>query len=298
MKKFLSVGVATIIAASSLSLVAFAEDLVISKDNCNLTKVSDPTAAVKFTSDTYSGIVGGEDNGQWLIGGDNGDIGISFDMLKDYTNLEVDYTCDNPIEGVMIGLAFKTHISVDSRTDDSDGPIFNDYLPATWVPYGPQGTEGKGMTYNALETIYQTEVQASGTISIPVATLLDIFDDDCDYLMGIGFGANNNGENIPEDAIDYGEEYNLVCEAIKLTGYVGTTAEDTAVADEVVAEDTAVVAEDTAATDATTASAGDTTAVTADKASPNTGVEGVAAIAGIGLIATGIAVISSKKFKK
>lgn len=60
-------------------------------------------------------------------------------------------------------------------------------------------------------------------------------------------------------------------------------------------EDTSTdAATDTTAND--TAVAGDTTTATADKASPDTGVEGVAVIAGIALVATG-AIIATKKRK-
>ncbi len=61
------------------------------------------------------------------------------------------------------------------------------------------------------------------------------------YNMGIGFGADNKGENVPEDAIGDGEEYNLTCTAIKLTGYTGNSeVSETETVNENNAGDTAV----------------------------------------------------------
>lgn len=49
------------------------------------------------------------------------------------------------------------------------------------------------------------------------------------------------------------------------------------------------------AADSTTAAAGDTTAPTPDKNSPNTGVEGVAVVAGLAIIAAGAVVVAKKR---
>jgi hypothetical protein len=67
----------------------------------------------------------------------------------------------------------------------------------------------------------------------------------------------------------------------------GTTA---AAADDTAADDTA--AEDTAAADDTAAT---TTTTSADKGSPDTGVEGIAAVAGVAVVAAGAVVLSKKR---
>lgn len=76
-----------------------------------------------------------------------------------------------------------------------------------------------------------------------------------------------------------------------VSGFGGAAA-DSAVADEAPAEE--AVADEAPVVD-TTVAAGDTTVATSDKASPDTGVEGIAAIVGLGLIAVGAVVVTRKK---
>ena len=54
-------------------------------------------------------------------------------------------------------------------------------------------------------------------------------------------------------------------------------------------------AADDTATDATTGEAADDTATTPDKGSPDTGVEGIAAVAGVAVLAAGAVLVSKKR---
>lgn len=216
-------------SAAAADILAAGDELVVTpEDMQGLTRVSDSSAEVKFVgSASYSGMIGGEDNGQWLLGGDNGDTGFTIEDISRYSWLEIDYSCTlengDPfnIENVLIGAAFKVHIK--DRVDDSGNPVYYDYLPGTWVQYGPQGTEGKGTSVNALQTIYQTELKSEGTISVPVEKLLEVFEDDSDYIMGIGFGADNN-TYIPEENGGSGTNYTVTCKAIRLTNQQSANA--------------------------------------------------------------------------
>lgn len=290
-------------ALSVLTLNAFAAEMVLTKeDPTGLTKVSNPEAEVKFASNVYSGVIGGEDNGQWLIGGDNGDTGISLEMLAEYEAIEFDYTCDYVAEGVYLTPAFKVHISLDSRTDINGGPIFNDYLPPTWVPYGPQGEDGKGLTYNAFETIAKVQVEEAGTISISVEYLLDLFDDDSDYLMGIGLGALNNSDELSEDELDIAMAYDVRIEAIRLTSSPSADAAVNLLLEEpepvVTTTEATTPAPETEAT--TTTEAPETTAIT-NISSPATEyslVTIILPIVGIVIVVAVIIVIVVMKTKK
>lgn len=209
-------------SAAAADILAAGDELVITpEDTQGLMRASDPTAEVKFVSTaSYSGMVGGEDNGQWLLGGDNGDTGFTMEDLKKYSYLEIDYTCTldsgEPfeVEDILIGAAFKVHIK--DRTDDTGGTVYYDYLPATWVPYGPKGENGKGTSVNALQTIYQTELKSEGTISVPVEKLVEVFEEDSDYIMGLGFGADNN-TYLSEEDLSEKWQYTVTCSAIRLT---------------------------------------------------------------------------------
>ena len=54
-------------------------------------------------------------------------------------------------------------------------------------------------------------------------------------------------------------------------------------------------AADDTATDATTGDAADDTATTPEKGSPDTGVEGIAAVAGVAVLAAGAVLVSKKR---
>lgn len=209
-------------SAEAADIIAAGEELVLTlEDTKGLKKVTDPEADVAFVKEaTYSGIVSGENGGEWILGGDNGDTGISVEILQSYDYLEVDYTYtlnadeNKAIDGVMIGLAFK--VKIKDRLDDYGSEIFYDYTPATWVPYGPDGTNGRGTSVNALETIYSTQVQTEGTISISTEYLLSKFEPDASYIMGIGFGADNK-TYVGQEDLDAKWTYTVKCDALRLT---------------------------------------------------------------------------------
>lgn len=220
-KKVLSSILAGVISLSMLSGSIFAEgeakDIVLKPDEpTGLTMVSNPEKEVVFKKAAASKdfVVLGESDGQWLLGGDNGDIGISLEMLKQYEAIELDYTCDNAIDGTYLGFAFKVHVDMNSRTCEDGGYIFADYLPATWVPYG-SGADPKQpiKAINSLDEIYKRPIKDEGTLSVNVADLLAIFPEDMDYMMGLGIGADNKNDNISDD--DDGEEYQIVVKEIR-----------------------------------------------------------------------------------
>lgn len=290
-KKILSGFVACAVAATALSTAVFAEDLVIKPNEdgkkVNLQKVGilngeDCTGDVKVNTLSWDGLGLGPNEGLWMIGGDNGNAGITIEMLKSYEKLEVAYTCDDPLEGTKIGLTFKLHLDESKQMTDEGGYAFNDYLPADWIGYGPDGSVGKGKTYNALEAFGSSQIEAEGVISIKTADIIaNLGTDIGDYFMGIGIGVDNTA-NAEED-----EEtpYTIEWQSISLVGGTGT------------ADDTTPAADDTTpAADDTTPAADDTTAGgTTDKPNTDTGIEGVAVIAGLAILATGAIIVSKKR---
>ncbi len=274
MKKFISAMLASITAASLLiSAVSADGDIVLKPGEATgLTKISDSSKEVTFdkTSASKDWIVGGESDGQWLIGGDNGDIGISLDMLKNCEKLELDYTCDNPIAGTKIGFAFKVHVDLNSRTCEDGGYVFADYLPATWVPYG-SGSDGKQpiKAVNSLDTIYKTDIKDKGTLSVNAADLLKVFPEDMDYMMGLGIGADNKNDDISED--DDSEEYTVDVTEIRFVMKAGAQQP----------EKPAGTVSGNKEPDKSEA--------------PNTGIEGVAVVAGLAVLATGTIIVAKKR---
>ncbi len=270
-KKILSSILAGVVTASMLVANVFADGNIVMKPDeaTGLKWVSNPEKDVTFTkvNSSKDWIAGGESDGIWLVGGDNGDIGISLDTLKNCEKLEIDYTCNNPIEGTKIGFAFKVHVDMESRTCEDGGYIFADYLPATWVPYG-SGADGKQpiKAVNSLETIYQTDVKESGTLSISGADLLKVFPEDMDYIMGLGLGADNNNDNIAQEDKDNEEEYTVDVTEIRF-----------------------VMKEGQAPAEPADPADGE------NKDQPNTGIEGVAVVTGLAILATGAVLVSKKR---
>ena len=208
-------------AATAAELMESGEELVLTpEDTKELVTVANGNAVSFNKEATYSGMVGGENNGEWLLGGDSTDTGISIENLKKYKYLEVDYeySCETegaePVEGVMLGLALK--IRIEGRTDDMGNAVYCDYTPETWVPYGPNGENGKGTSTNSLEAIFRTQLKTEGTISIPVEELIAIFDPDSSYILGIGFGLDNKNY-VSDEAKKEKQKYSVSCKAIRLT---------------------------------------------------------------------------------
>ena len=230
-KRIAAAALASALAAAALTSAAYAataaelmesgEELVlVPGDTKELVTVANGNAVSFNKEATYSGMVGGENNGEWLLGGDSTDTGISLENLKKYKYLEVDYeySCETegaePVEGVMLGLALK--IRIEGRTDDMGNAVYCDYTPETWVPYGPNGENGKGTSTNSLEAIFRTQLKTEGTISIPVEELIAIFDPDSSYILGIGFGLDNKNY-VSDEAKKEKQKYSVSCKAIRLT---------------------------------------------------------------------------------
>lgn len=230
-KRIAAAALASALAAATLTSAAYAataaellengEELVlVPGDTKELVSVGSGSA-VNFNKEaTYSGTVGGECNGEWLLGGDSNDTGITIEDFKKYQYIEVDYEYSGeeegaqPVDGVMLGLAFKVRIG--GKLDDLGAAVYYDYLPETWVPYGPDGTKGKGLTANSLETIYRTQLKTEGTISIPVEELISIWEPDSEFILGIGFGLDNKNF-ITEEAKKEKQKYKVICKAVRLT---------------------------------------------------------------------------------
>lgn len=269
-------------AATAAELMENGEELVlVPGDTKEIVTIANGNAVSFNKEATYSGIVGGENNGEWLLGGDSTDTGISIENLKKYKYLEVDYeySCETegaePVEGVMLGLALK--IRIEGRTDDMGNAVYCDYTPETWVPYGPNGENGKGTSTNSLEAIFRTQLKTEGTISIPVEELIAIFDPDSSYILGIGFGLDNKNY-VSDEAKKEKQKYSVSCKAIRLTNeqsenaaanYLKGVPEETEEAEEAPAETTAETT--TAAPEATpaeTTTAAETTAAPQTTAAP------------------------------
>lgn len=230
-KRIAAAALASALAAAALTSAAYAataaelmesgEELVlVPGDTKEIVTIANGNAVSFNKEATYSGMVGGENNGEWLLGGDSTDTGISIENLKKYKYLEVDYeySCETegaePVEGVMLGLALK--IRIEGRTDDMGNAVYCDYTPETWVPYGPNGENGKGTSTNSLEAIFRTQLKTEGTISIPVEELIAIFDPDSSYILGIGFGLDNKNY-VSDEAKKEKQKYSVSCKAIRLT---------------------------------------------------------------------------------
>ena len=271
-------------AATAAELMESGEELVlVPGDTKELVTVANGNAVSFNNEATYSGMVGGENNGEWLLGGDSTDTGISIENLKKYKYLEVDYeySCETegaePVEGVMLGLALK--IRIEGRTDDMGNAVYCDYTPETWVPYGPNGENGKGTSTNSLEAIFRTQLKTEGTISIPVEELIAIFDPDSSYILGIGFGLDNKNY-VSDEAKKEKQKYSVSCKAIRLTNeqsenaaanYLNGVPEETEEAPaETTAETTTAAPETTPAetTAAETTAAPQTTAAPATTPAP------------------------------
>ncbi|MGN0619778.1 MAG: hypothetical protein ACI4J7_12225 [Ruminiclostridium sp.] len=287
-KRFAAAALASALAAAALTSAAYAataaelmengEELVLVPGDTKELVTVGTGISVNFNKEaTYSGTVGGENNGEWLLGGDSTDTGITIENFKKYQYLEVDYeySCDTegaePVEGVMLGLAFK--IRIGGRLDDSMAAIYYDYTPETWVPYGPDGTNGRGTSINSLENIYRTQLKTEGTISIPVEELISIWEPDSEFILGIGFGADNN-TYVSDEVKKEKQKYKVICKAVRLTNeqsenaaanYLNGVPEET---EEAPAETTA--AETTAAPETTPAetTAAETTAAPQTTAAP------------------------------
>ena len=271
-------------AATAAELMENGDELVlVPGDTKELVTVANGNAVSFNKEATYSGMVGGENNGEWLLGGDSTDTGISIENLKKYKYLEVDYeySCETegaePVEGVMLGLALK--IRIEGRTDDMGNAVYCDYTPETWVPYGPNGENGKGTSTNSLEAIFRTQLKTEGTISIPVEELIAIFDPDSSYILGIGFGLDNKNY-VSDEAKKEKQKYSVSCKAIRLTNeqsenaaanYLNGVPEETEEAPaETTAETTTAAPETTPAetTAAETTAAPQTTAAPATTPAP------------------------------
>lgn len=270
-------------AATAAELMESGEELVlVPGDTKEIVTIANGNAVSFNKEATYSGMVGGENNGEWLLGGDSTDTGISIDNLKKYKYLEVDYeySCETegaePVEGVMLGLALK--IRIEGRTDDMGNAVYCDYTPETWVPYGPNGENGKGTSTNSLEAIFRTQLKTEGTISIPVEELIAIFDPDSSYILGIGFGLDNKNY-VSDEAKKEKQKYSVSCKAIRLTNeqsenaaanYLKGVPEEEEAPEETTAETTTAAPETTPAetTAAETTAAPQTTAAPAATPAP------------------------------
>lgn len=308
-------------AATAAELMENGEELVlVPGDTKEIVTIANGNAVSFNKEATYSGIVGGENNGEWLLGGDSTDTGISIENLKKYKYLEVDYeySCETegaePVEGVMLGLALK--IRIDGRTDDMGNAVYCDYTPETWVPYGPNGENGKGTSTNSLEAIFRTQLKTEGTISIPVEELIAIFDPDSSYILGIGFGLDNKNY-VSDEAKKEKQKYSVSCKAIRLTNEqsenaaanylkgvpeeeeapAGTTAETTTAAPEATPAETTTAAETTAAPQTTAAPAA--APAPAATAPNNMGLVIVLIVAVVVILAAiiGIVIVLGKKKK-
>lgn len=267
-------------AATAAELMESGEELVLTpEDTKELVTVANGNAVSFNKEATYSGMVGGENNGEWLLGGDSTDTGISIENLKKYKYLEVDYeySCETegaePVEGIMLGLALK--IRIEGRTDDMGNAVYCDYTPETWVPYGPNGENGKGTSTNSLEAIFRTQLKTEGTISIPVEELIAIFDPDSSYILGIGFGLDNKNY-VSDEAKKEKQKYSVSCKAIRLTNeqsenaaanYLNGVPEET---EEAPAETTAETTTDAPETTPAETTAAETTAAPQTTAAPAT----------------------------
>ena len=289
-KRIAAAALASALAAAALTSAAYAataaelmesgEELVlVPGDTKELVTVANGNAVSFNKEATYSGMVGGENNGEWLLGGDSTDTGISIENLKKYKYLEVDYeySCETegaePVEGVMLGLALK--IRIEGRTDDMGNAVYCDYTPETWVPYGPNGENGKGTSTNSLEAIFRTQLKTEGTISIPVEELIAIFDPDSSYILGIGFGLDNKNY-VSDEAKKEKQKYSVSCKAIRLTNeqsenaaanYLNGVPEET---EEAPAETTAETTTDAPETTPAETTAAETTAAPQTTAAPAT----------------------------
>ena len=314
-------------AATAAELMESGEELVlVPGDTKELVTVANGKAVSFNKEATYTGLVGGENNGEWLLGGDSTDTGITIENFKKYQYIEVDYeySCETegaePVEGVMLGIAFKVRIG--GKLDDTGSEIYYDYLPETWVPYGPDGTKGRGLTANALETIFRTQLKTEGTISIPVEDLIALWPTDSAHILGIGFGLDNKNF-VSEEAKKEKQKYSVICKAVRLTNeqsenaaanYLNGVPEETeeapaeTTAEEVIAEVTEEAPAETTAAEtapAETTAAPQTTAAPAAAPAPaapaadNTGLMTVLIVAVVVIVVAviGIVVALGKKKK-
>lgn len=274
-KLFTGVIAGALLASTMTIAASAAEDFIITPGDGKDTGIpkvgimnkKEQTGNVMVGAASFDFEIAGEDAGLWCIGGDNGNAGITLEELAKHKYLEISYTCDYPVENVFVGGAFKVHLDETKRLEDEGGYVFNDFLPATWVPWGPNGEKGKGVTVNSLDTFGAFQIAKEGVVSYKTEDLLKAFGDEGDYIMGVGLGTFNNG-TYPED--EEGTAYKLSWTEIKLTdtqsdkateavenystgAAAETTAEVTTAAETTAATTTAAETTSTANSDTSTA---------------------------------------------
>lgn len=217
--------------------------------------------------------------GVWLVGSDSAVMNepLTVEDLGKYDYFEISYTCDewapSLVSDQQAQLTFIYKFLV-TEADDAAGvkQVSEAYLNDGWVPYGPTpaGDYEFGNTYRSFD-YFAYNLESEGTIKVPTADIIAAINVDPStlmYMRQFGIGCNTYDYDDEYDA-----DYKVNVTSVKLIG--GDAAA------EAPADDTTVPA--------------DTTAPAAEKGSPDTGVEGVAAVAALAVISGAALVVARKR---
>lgn len=259
------------IALSALNISVFAEDVRVFEDK-------EGGGSFYFTAS--SGWAGGA----WLVGSDNKDYEnpLTIADLEAADYIEISYKIDDEIPLAPEGIDESAKLTfiykfVTNKNAEDVADKWEAYLQDGWIPYGPApgGDFGEGNTYQAFD-YFSFDVKKSDTLKIKTSDILDSLKVDKSeilYMNQFGLGCNV----FTYDADLYEADYELEITGVKLVkeGSSDDTKDDTTADD---------------AKDDTTADAGKD-----EKPNTDTGVEGVAVIAGLAVVAAGAIIVFKKR---
>ena len=271
-----------------LSKVLALATAVAAASTLTLTAFADRNFMGELTAEEHTGSAGWA-GGTWLVGSDAKcmDTPITIVDLKAYDYIEISYEAteippmaEGATEGAKLTFCYKFATAVD---EDGKATKMEAYLPAGWMEWGPSGETGN--TYASMD-YFSWDVKEADTIKISCDDILASLNvDESEILYMWQFGLGNNTYTFDEEWVenaDLGADYYITVTDVKIVG------------PEYPSEDNP--ATDAPATDApaTDAPATDAPAVD-DKPNTNTGVEGIALVAGIAVLAAGAVVVSKRK---
>ena len=253
-----------------------------------LTAFADRDFMGELTAEEHTGSAGWA-GGTWLVGSDAkcmdnpltiADLEAADYIEISYESTEIPPMAEGATEGAKLTFCYKFATAVD---EDGKATKMEAYLPAGWMEWGPSGETGN--TYASMD-YFSWDVKEADTLKISCDDILaSLKVDKSEILYLWQFGLGNNTYTFDEewvDNADLGADYYITVTDVKLVGEA--------------APETDAPATDAPETDAPATDAPATDAPAADeKPNTNTGVEGIALVAGIAVLAAGAVVVSKRK---
>ena len=260
-----------------------------------LTAFADRDFMGELTAEEHTGSAGWA-GGTWLVGSDAkcmdnpltiADLEAADYIEISYESTEIPPMAEGATEGAKLTFCYKFATAVD---EDGKATKMEAYLPAGWMEWGPSGETGN--TYASMD-YFSWDVKEADTLKISCDDILaSLKVDKSEILYLWQFGLGNNTYTFDEewvDNADLGADYYITVTDVKL---VGEAAPEEPEAPEAPEDDTPETPE---APEAPEAPEDDTPATDNEKPNTNTGVEGIALVAGIAVLAAGAVVVSKRK---